>query len=49
MNYSGLAPGQVGVCQINATVPSSTPTGLSLPLVISQGGAVQTIGLRVID
>ncbi len=49
INFSGLAPGQVGVCQINATVPSSTPTGLSMPLVISQNGSVQTIGLRVIN
>jgi len=49
VSFSGLAPGQVGVCQINATVPSNTPEGLSVPLVISQGGAVQTISLRVVN
>ena len=25
--YAGLAPGEVGVCQINVTVPGSTPIG----------------------
>jgi uncharacterized protein (TIGR03437 family) len=49
INFAGLAPGQVGVCQINATVPNSTPTGLGMPLVISQGGSVQSLGLRVVD
>ncbi len=36
--YAGLAPGEVGVYQINAVVPSSAPQGLSVPLTISQGG-----------
>jgi uncharacterized protein (TIGR03437 family) len=47
--YAGLAPGEVGVYQINVTVPRSTPTGLGLPLTITQGGFVQSIGLRVVD
>jgi uncharacterized protein (TIGR03437 family) len=47
--YSGLAPGQVGVNQINVTVPSNVPPGLALPLVISQGGATNTLTLRVVD
>jgi uncharacterized protein (TIGR03437 family) len=49
VSYAGLAPGEVGVCQINATVPRSTPTGLGMPLVISQGGATQTLSLRVVN
>jgi uncharacterized protein (TIGR03437 family) len=47
--YSGLAPGQVGVNQINVTVPNNVPPGLALPLVISQGGATNTSTLRVVD
>ena len=49
MSYAGLAPGQVGVCQINATVPRTVPTGLGLPLTITQGSSAQTLALRVID
>jgi uncharacterized protein (TIGR03437 family) len=49
LSYAGLAPGEVGVCQINATVSSQTPTGLNMPLTISQGGSVQTLGLRVVN
>ena len=48
-SYAGLAPGQVGVCQINATVPSSVPLGLSVPLTITQGSGSQSVGVRVID
>jgi uncharacterized protein (TIGR03437 family) len=47
--YSGLAPGQVGVNQINVTVPNNVPPGLGLPLVISQDGATNTSTLRVVD
>ena len=47
--YAGLAPGEVGVYQINVTVPRSTPQGLNMPLTISQGGSVHTLGLRVVD
>jgi uncharacterized protein (TIGR03437 family) len=47
--YSGLTPGQVGLCQINATVPTSTPLGLSMPLTIKQGTFSQSVSLRVIN
>lgn len=47
--YAGLAPGEVGVYQINVNVPRSTPTGLNMPLTISQGGSIHTIGLRIVD
>lgn len=48
VEYAGLAPGEVGVYQINVTVPGSTPTGLGLPLTINQGSGVVTVPMRVI-
>lgn len=48
VSYAGLAPGEVGVYQINATVPSSVPVGLAVPLVVSQGGAATTANVRVV-
>lgn len=47
--FAGLAPGQVGVCQINATVPRSVATGLSMPLSINQGGFAKTLRMRVVN
>jgi uncharacterized protein (TIGR03437 family) len=47
--YAGLAPGQVGVYQINATVPNNAPQGLGIPLTITQGGWTQTVNVRVIQ
>jgi len=50
VSYAGLVPSEVGVYQINAAVPQGVPTGLSVPLVISQGGAAAaTIYVRVVD
>jgi uncharacterized protein (TIGR03437 family) len=49
VSYAGLAPGEVGVYQINATVPPGVPTGLAIPLVISQGTAATTLNLRVVN
>jgi minor extracellular serine protease Vpr len=37
VGFSGLAPGNVGLYQINVTVPSNAPTG-NQPLVISMNG-----------
>jgi uncharacterized protein (TIGR03437 family) len=48
VTYAGLAPGEVGVYQINVTVPGGTPTGLSLPLTINQGSGTITVSMRVI-
>jgi len=51
IQYAGLAPGEVGVYQINAVVPASVTQGLSQPLVISQGatsGASTTPSERVV-
>jgi uncharacterized protein (TIGR03437 family) len=47
--YAGLAPGQVGVYQINVNVPRSVPQGLSVPLVIGQGTINNSTNLRVVD
>jgi uncharacterized protein (TIGR03437 family) len=47
--YAGLAPGEVGVYQINAKVPGWTPTGMQVPLNITQGGVSTTLIMRVID
>jgi uncharacterized protein (TIGR03437 family) len=46
--YYGLAPGEVGVNQINVSVPSNVPVGFE-NLVISQGGSSTTITVRVVD
>jgi len=46
--YAGLAPGEVGVYQINVSVPGGTPTGISMPLTINQGAGTVTVSMRVI-
>jgi uncharacterized protein (TIGR03437 family) len=47
--FSGLAPGLVGVNQINVDVPFTVPDGMSVPLVIKQGTISTTILERVVD
>jgi uncharacterized protein (TIGR03437 family) len=47
--FSGLAPGMVGVDQINVSVPFDVPDGMSVPLVISQGAVSTSIPERVVD
>lgn len=47
-SYS-LVPGQIGIYQIAVTVPKRVPTGLNVPLVITQGTASTTIAVRVVD
>ncbi len=45
--FNGLAPGYVGLYQVNAVVPSNAPTG-SQPLVVSIGGvASPAVNLQV--
>jgi uncharacterized protein (TIGR03437 family) len=47
--FAGLTPGEVGVYQINVTVPRNAPMGLGVPLNISQGAATTSMNVRVVD
>jgi uncharacterized protein (TIGR03437 family) len=47
--FSGLAPGQVGLYQLNVSVPGNTPKGLGIPLNIVQGGITHTVTVRVVE
>jgi uncharacterized protein (TIGR03437 family) len=49
VSYAELTPGEVGVYQINVTVPFDAASGLSVPLVINQGGAATTVLVRVVN
>ncbi len=49
VEYAGLAPGQIGVYQINAMVPGNVPLGMDIPLSIVQGGGSTTLDVRVVD
>ena len=40
----GLAPGYVGLCQINAVVPSGLASG-NVPVVIAAGGASSAVAM----
>jgi uncharacterized protein (TIGR03437 family) len=48
VSYAGLVPGQVGVYQINATVPVKAPEGVSIPLIVDQGGVYTELDVRVV-
>ncbi len=48
VTYAGLVPGEVGVYQINATVPGGVPLGMSVPLVVNQAGSYTTLNVRVV-
>lgn len=49
LSYAGLAPGEVGVYQINIKVLRDVPLGLSVPLTITQGDQSTTILVRVVN
>jgi uncharacterized protein (TIGR03437 family) len=46
--FAGLAPGEVGVYEIHALVPGWAPTGMQVPLTITQGPSSTTLTVRVI-
>jgi uncharacterized protein (TIGR03437 family) len=39
-SFAGLAPGLVGVYQVNVQIPDGAPTGTAVPISISVGGVV---------
>jgi uncharacterized protein (TIGR03437 family) len=47
--YSGLVPGEVGVYQVNASVPSGVPQGMDIPLVVAQAGSSTALSVRVVN
>jgi len=46
--YAGLVPGEVGVYQVNAWIPSGVPEGMDIPLVVAQAGSSTTLSVRVV-
>ena len=38
VSFSGLAPGFVGLYQVNVQVPANAPTGSAVPVALSIGG-----------
>ena len=48
VTFAGLVPGQIGVYEIQVSVPTYTPQGLSVPLIITQSGQSQTVDVRVV-
>jgi uncharacterized protein (TIGR03437 family) len=44
-----LVPGQIGVYQINVSVPKGITQGLAIPLSVSQGGSKSTVFVRVVE
>jgi len=39
VNFSGLAPGYVGLYQVNVQIPDTAPSGDAVPVILSIGGA----------
>jgi uncharacterized protein (TIGR03437 family) len=48
--FSGLAPGQVGLYQLNVRIPWNAPKGLGIPLnIVQTGGLTHTVNVRIVD
>jgi uncharacterized protein (TIGR03437 family) len=48
VQYAGAAPGEpAGVLQVNVTIPSSVPRGVSVPVVIMVGNTASQTGVMV--
>ena len=47
--FSGLAPGFVGLYQINVQVPPGAPTGPSVPMVLTIGGVPSNTATIAVD
>jgi uncharacterized protein (TIGR03437 family) len=40
--FAGLTPGEIGLYQINTTIPAGVPTGNQVPVTIAAGGAASS-------
>jgi uncharacterized protein (TIGR03437 family) len=49
VSYAGLAPGLVGVYQINAKAPTKSSPGIEVALTVSQGAVTASVMVRVVD
>ena len=49
VSYAGLTPGEVGVYQINVSVPGGVTHGSSVPLTIRQGAMATTVAVQVVE
>jgi uncharacterized protein (TIGR03437 family) len=49
VSYSGLAPGYVGLYQINVQVPDGAPTGPNVPIVLTIGGVPSNTATIAVD
>jgi uncharacterized protein (TIGR03437 family) len=44
VSSSGLAPGAVGLYQVNVQVPAGSPAGDAVPVILSIGGVTSNTG-----
>ena len=49
VGYAGLAPGLIGVYQVNVKVSGHPQSGVDVPLTITQGGVTAGVTVRVVD
>jgi uncharacterized protein (TIGR03437 family) len=49
VTFSGLAPGYVGLYQINVQVPAGVPTGPDIPIVLTIGGVPSNTATIAVD
>ncbi|HET8550031.1 MAG TPA: hypothetical protein VFL57_18605 [Bryobacteraceae bacterium] len=48
VDFAGLAPGAIGVYQLNVAIPPAVPEGREVPLTITAGTYSTTINVRVV-
>jgi uncharacterized protein (TIGR03437 family) len=48
VGFSGIAPGNAGLYQINVTVPSGVTPGDDVPVVVSMPGSSDTVTIAVV-
>jgi uncharacterized protein (TIGR03437 family) len=49
VSYAGMAPGQIGVYQVNVRAPDHPPSGVDVPLTITQAGVTASVAVRVVE